>query len=136
MILCLLPDFDKKVKDSKAAAEDALKNIDDIQDIITEAFDKTSEAKGTLIDAKTNADDALIKAIQADELAKNASANAASIKNDADLLYQNATNLNVEAELMGERVQVTKIALKTLLDETRSNDSFIHQAKEKVCKYN
>lgn len=109
-----------------------MKDIDDIQDIITEAFDKTSEGKGTLIDAKTNADDALTKAIQADELAKNASANAANIKNDADLLYQNATNLNVEAELMGERVQATKVALKTLLDETRSNDSFIHQAKEKV----
>lgn len=120
------------MEDSKSASEKALQEIGEIEDIILEAFDNTTKARGTLGEAKRNADEALQKALQAEELAKNASSNAENIKNDADLLYKNATNLNGEADLMAGRVEATEASLKTLLHETKSNDTLIHQAKDKV----
>ncbi|KAJ3635456.1 hypothetical protein MTP99_008363 [Tenebrio molitor] len=128
----VLTHFDKQVEDSKSASEKALQEIGEIEDIILEAFDNTTKARGTLGEAKRNADEALQKALQAEELAKNASSNAENIKNDADLLYKNATNLNAEADLMAGRVEATEASLKTLLHETKSNDTLIHQAKDKV----
>ncbi|XP_044268909.1 laminin subunit gamma-1 isoform X1 [Tribolium madens] len=128
----ILTHFDKQVQDSRAASEEALKEVDSIQEVIDDAFDKATDAELTLREAKGNADAALKRALQADELAKNASANAESIKNDADLLFQNASGLNEEADLMADRVEATQSALRTLIQETRSNDTLINQAKEKV----
>ncbi|RZC40648.1 laminin subunit gamma-1, partial [Asbolus verrucosus] len=128
----LLSEFDKKVKDSKDAAEQALKKFDNIEDIITEALDKTNNAQKTLSEVKERTSVALEMALNTDSLAKNVSANAENIKNDAKVLSNNATGLNAEAELMAERVQVTEYDLKTLIDQTRSNDTLIHQAKEIV----
>lgn len=128
----MVSDFDKQVQESRAASEEALKQIDEIQDMIDDTFDKTTNAQFTLHEAKNNADAALKRADQANELAKNASAHAENIKNDADLLFQNASGLNEEADLMAERVDATQAALRTLIQETRSNDTLIIQAKEKV----
>ncbi|XP_063925380.1 laminin subunit gamma-1 isoform X2 [Zophobas morio] len=128
----ILTHFDKQIQDSRSEAEKALQQIDDIQDIIDEASDKALQANKMLAEAKYNADQALVNAKNASGLAKNASINAEGLKNDADLLYQNATKLNEEAELMAGRVEATGGALKTLLQETKTNETLINHAKEKV----
>ncbi|KAJ3663785.1 hypothetical protein Zmor_008012 [Zophobas morio] len=127
----ILTHFDKQIQDSRSEAEKALQQIDDIQDIIDEASDKALQANKMLAEAKYNADQALVNAKNASGLAKNASINAEGLKNDADLLYQNATKLNEEAELMAGRVEATGGALKTLLQETKTNETLINHAKEK-----
>lgn len=130
--MVLFIDFDRQVKESKQAAEEALTQIEEIQQAIDNAFEKAYEAQTNLKEAKSNADSALRKALEADVLAKNTSANAENIKNDAEILFKNASVLGEEAILMSGRVSNTKSEFNTLLDQTRSNDTLIQQAKEKV----
>ncbi|XP_060520343.1 laminin subunit gamma-1-like isoform X2 [Cylas formicarius] len=128
----LLSDSDSQTQKSKEEAEDALNTIPEIEGIILETSDNTVDAQNTLDDARGNADVALEKALQADELAKNASKNAERIKEDAEDLYRNTTFLSDEAGLMYDRVLNTEGELKNLLEKSKSNESLVNEAKEKV----
>lgn len=128
----LLRDFDSQTQKNKQEAEEALKSIDDIENIIQETFAKAYDAGSTLAESKTNANQALTTAKEADRLAKNASKNAEVLKNEATALKQNASALKNEAVLMFDRVLDTENELKNLLDQTQNNNSIVEQAKEKV----
>lgn len=128
----LLSDFDSQTQESKNNAEEALQTISEIEDIVIETNDKTNEAQDTLLDAGINANLALEKAIQADDLAKNASEKAGKIKTEAEDLHKNTTFLSDEAGLMYDRVLNTEGELKNLLEKASSNDSLVSEAKEKV----
>ncbi|CAG9764671.1 unnamed protein product [Ceutorhynchus assimilis] len=128
----LLSEFDTQRQISKEKAEDSLKTISQIEVIILETNDKSNEAQNTLEDAQLNADYALEKAIQADELAGNASIKTQKIKLEAELLQQNTTFLGDEAGFMFDRVLNTEAELKSLLEKARSNSTLVHDAKEKV----
>lgn len=54
-MILLLPEFDEKVKQSKAKAEEAKKKIPGIEATIDEAVDKTEDAEDNLEDAWRNA---------------------------------------------------------------------------------
>lgn len=90
------------------------------------------EGEASLRDAKGGVGVALTNAQNAEELAKDASTTAFKIKKDAEMLHQNATNLGNEANLMFDRVRNTEGRLSTLLEITKSNDTLITEAKEKV----
>ncbi|XP_030761845.1 laminin subunit gamma-1-like isoform X2 [Sitophilus oryzae] len=128
----LLRDFDSETNRSKESAEEALKTISDIEEIIFETEGKTFDAQNALLDAQSNADRALEKANQADELAENASIKAENIKTEAEDLFKNTSRLSEEAGLMYDRVLHSEGELKNLLDKARSNDSLLNEAKEKV----
>lgn len=83
-------------------------------------------------DAQLNANLALEKAIQADDLARNSSERTKQIKSEAEDLRQNTTFLSDEAGLMFDRVLNTEAELKNLLEKSRSNSTLVHDAKEKV----
>ncbi|XP_018318768.1 laminin subunit gamma-1 isoform X2 [Agrilus planipennis] len=127
-----LSHFDKQVKESKAAAKQAIQQIPEIQQLIDEASDKANEAENSLKDAKFNADNALRTVTQADSLAKAASEKAQQIKAEAEQLYQNATGFKQEANLMADRVDNTDMEYQELYKQTRSNESLIGEAKDKV----
>lgn len=93
---------------------------------------KTYEAQETLKDATTNANSALENAIQADNLAKNASQGAEKVKMEAVLLLKNTSDLIDQADLMQDRVSDTEDKLENLLHKTGTNVSLINEAKDKV----
>ncbi|CAH0546889.1 unnamed protein product [Brassicogethes aeneus] len=128
----LFQDFDRQTAKSKQEAEDALNTIEEIVAIINETNQNIGQAEVSLNEAKGSAERALENAKNADYLAKNASANALKIKNSAEVLYQNASDLGNEANLMFDRVTNTEGRLKNLMEITRSNDTLINDAKEKV----
>ncbi|KAL3276258.1 hypothetical protein HHI36_020973 [Cryptolaemus montrouzieri] len=128
----VLSDFDKQAQEKKQAAHDALRKVPEIQELIDDAFRKYEEGHKTLEDAKLYSNTALRKAIDANELAKNASSDAEKIKNGAELLHQNTTELSNEAIYMGERLQRTESEFKHLFEQNQANDSLITIAKEKV----
>lgn len=128
----IISDFDKQVKEHKAAAERALSKIPEIQQIIREAINKTGEANMSLADSKENADYALQTAMQANEVAKQASQMAQSIRNEAEELHRNATGLKNEAGLMAGRVENTEIEYQKLLSQTEANETLISEANAKV----
>lgn len=57
------------------------------------------------------------------------------IKKDAELLYKNTTALSEEAELMFDRVRNTEGEFKNLFEKTKSNNTLVNEAKEKVSFY-
>lgn len=120
------------MKESQAAAQQALDSIPEIQQIILVAVNKTENAELSLLDSKQNADEALSTAIQANELAKQASQSAQNIRNEAESLYQNATGLKQEAGLMAGRLEHTELEFDELLAQTANNETLINEAKDKV----
>lgn len=111
-----------------------MRTIADIEAIINETQDSIKNAQVDLEEAKKTADLALLKAEQADGLAKNASSKAEQMKLEAETLYKNTSWLGEEAGLMFDRVLNTEGELKNLLQQTRSNDSLVGEAKERVNK--
>ncbi|KAJ8934790.1 hypothetical protein NQ318_023168, partial [Aromia moschata] len=128
----LLKDFDIDTQKSKDEAEAALQTINEIEVIISDISGQTENAQNGLDDAKRNANFALEKAVQAEALAKNASDKVENIKSDARLLYKNTTALSEETELMFDRVQNTEGEYINLLEKTKSNNTLVNEAKEKV----
>ncbi|KAG5898178.1 hypothetical protein JTB14_013222 [Gonioctena quinquepunctata] len=128
----LLTEFDTETQRNKGEAEAALQKVSDIESIIKYILNKTKATEVDMEEAKKNADLALQKAQQADELAGNASLKADQIKLEAEILFKNTTALGEESGLMFDRVQNTEGELKNLLDKFRSNTSLVNDAKEKV----
>ncbi|XP_045478865.1 protein nubbin-like [Harmonia axyridis] len=128
----ILSDFDKQAQEKKREALEALSRVPEIQKLIDDAFRKYDEGHKTLEDAKLYSNNALKKAVQALDLAQNASTDAEKIKNEAILLNQNTTELNDEAIYMGERLQRTESEFKHIFEQNQVNDSLIAIAKEKV----
>ncbi|CAH1999429.1 unnamed protein product [Acanthoscelides obtectus] len=128
----LLTEFDTQTQKSKFEAETALKSISEIEEIINKIQADTEYAQANLDEGRSNADSALEKAIQADQLAKETSEKAEQIKMEAEQLFLNTTSLSEEADLMFDRVLNTEGELKNLLEQTRSNESLVEEAKEKV----
>ncbi|XP_018564354.1 laminin subunit gamma-1-like isoform X1 [Anoplophora glabripennis] len=128
----LMSEFDTQTQKSKEEAEEALQTIAEIEMIINSTLSNTNEAQENLDDAKLNADLALEKALNANVVAKNASMTAERIKQDAEVLYKNTTALSEEAELMFDRVRNTEGEFKNLFEKTKSNNTLVNQAKEKV----
>ncbi|KAF5279078.1 hypothetical protein FQA39_LY05756 [Lamprigera yunnana] len=124
--------FDKQVKESQAAARQALGRIPEIQLIMRKAVNKTLIAELSLNDSKDNADQALATAVQANELANKASQTAQKIRNEAEFLHQNATNLKREAGFMSDRVGNTESEFEKLFAQTLSNETLINEAKDKI----
>ncbi|CAH1179506.1 unnamed protein product [Phaedon cochleariae] len=129
-----LKDFDTETQKSKDEANEALKTISDIENILMNTLGKINTAQQSLREATNNAASALEKALQADDLAKNASSTAGGAKEEAGVLLRNATLLNENAELLKERVQDSEDKLQTFYSYTRTNESLINEAKEKVGK--
>ncbi|XP_057672531.1 laminin subunit gamma-1-like [Diorhabda carinulata] len=127
-----LKDFDSETQKSRQEADEALSTIKNIEAIIIEASNKTYEDQQALKDATQNANSALVKAVQADGLAKNASNVAEKIKQEAGQLLRNTTILTEDAELMSEKVVETNKTLNGYLGYASTNGSFINEAKEKV----
>lgn len=65
--------FNKQVEDSKGKAEDAIKKIPDIENLIKRAENKTQEARDSLSGAESDANEALSLAQLAQVTAINAS---------------------------------------------------------------
>ncbi|ENN81832.1 hypothetical protein YQE_01771, partial [Dendroctonus ponderosae] len=125
-------EFDTQTQESKEKAEWALSTIPEIESILNESNKQTNQAQKTLEDAQDNADIALRKAVDADDLARNASTKTEKIKLDAEELLHNTTFLSDEAEFMYDRVLNTEAELKNLLETASSNNTLVHDAKEKV----
>ncbi|KAK5642602.1 hypothetical protein RI129_008769 [Pyrocoelia pectoralis] len=106
----LFSDFDKQVKESQAAARQALGRIPEIQKLMLVAVNKTLVADRSLNDSKSNADQALSTAS----------------------LYQNATKFKTEAGLMGGRLENTENEFEKLYQQTISNETLINEAKDKI----
>lgn len=85
-----------------------------------------------MTDAALNANVALENVQQADVLAKNTSDAVDKIAKQAELLRENATGLNDEANEMSVRVEDTENKLNEFFERTKSNDSLINAAKEAV----
>lgn len=128
----ILSDFDKQAQEKKQEALEALSRVPEIQQLIDDAFKKYDDGHKTLEDAKLYSNAALKKAIEALDLAQNASTDAEKIKNEADMLYQNTTELNNEAIYMGERLQRTESEYKHIFEQNQVNDTLIARAKETV----
>lgn len=127
-----LSHFDKMVKESKEAAEQALLTIPHIEQLIDETINTADAAQDTLNDAKAKAISALEKATVANELAGEAAKDALKVKQEVDLLNKNATGLKKEAEFMSERINTTLFDFEILVDQTNNNGSLINEAKDKV----
>lgn len=123
------------MQESKEAAQEALKEIPDIQKTIRQTVTETDEAFRSLEGANNTAQTALETAVEAEELAMHMSERAESIKAEAEQLHQNVTNLQNEAGLMAERVANTASEFNTLLAQTKKNESLISQAKDTVFFY-
>ncbi|XP_066151126.1 laminin subunit gamma-1-like isoform X1 [Euwallacea fornicatus] len=128
----LLTAFDSQTQESKQRAEESLKTISNIEIILQDTNLKTNEAQQILEDAQENADLAFEKAKNANDLAKNASAKTEKIKSEAEDLNTNSTFLRDEAGFMYDRVFNTEAELKNLWEKARSNNTLVHDAKEKV----
>ncbi|XP_050312326.1 laminin subunit gamma-1-like isoform X2 [Anthonomus grandis grandis] len=128
----ILTKFDSQTQESKSRAEQSLRTIPEIEQIIQKTKEQIDEAEGTLQDAQLSADYALKKAIEADQLAKNASGQTIKVKQEAELLQKNTTFLADEAGFMFDRVLNTEAELKNLVDKSRSNGTLVQEAKEKV----
>ncbi|CAG9855706.1 unnamed protein product [Phyllotreta striolata] len=127
-----LKDFDTETQESKKEADKALGTIKDIEVIIKETLAKTAEAQDALRDATDNANSALEKALQADTLAKNATATAGKIKTEAGNLMRNTTLLGEDAELMMERIVEVDQKLDSFIVDTKTNGTFIKTATDKI----
>lgn len=130
----IFSDFDTETQKSKQEADEALKTIGEIEQIIEDTIRKTQEAQENLTDAADNANSALEKVLQADVLAKNTSEAVDKIAREAEILKNNATVLNNEATDMNYRVQETEIKLNKFFEWTKTNDSLINAAKEAVSR--
>lgn len=128
----MFSDFNKQVRDSKEAAQEALREIPVIQKTINQTVRKTDEARLSLAGAKQTAEDALQTAEEAEELAEHMSERAQSVRANAEELHHNVTNLQDEAELMAERIANTVNEFNSLLAYTKKNESLINQAKDNV----
>lgn len=129
------PDFDTETQKSKQEADEALKTIGEIEQIIENTIRKTQEAQQNLTDAADNANSALEKVLQADVLAKNTSEAVDKVAKEAEILRDNATILNNEAVDMNDRVQETEMKLNKFFEWTKTNDSLINAAKEAVSTF-
>lgn len=128
----LISDFDSETQKSKQEADEALKTIGEIEGIIKDTIRQTLEAQQTLTEATNNANSALEKVQQADVLAKNTSEAVDNITKIAELLRDNATTLNNEANQMSYRVEETEVKMNELFKLTKPNDPLINAAKEAV----
>ncbi|KAF5301739.1 hypothetical protein FQA39_LY19085 [Lamprigera yunnana] len=94
------------------------------------AKDILNEAAGTYETVSRKS--ALATAVQANELANKASQTAQKIRNEAEFLHQNATNLKREAGFMSDRVGNTESEFEKLFAQTLSNETLINEAKDKI----
>lgn len=125
--------FDREVQASKNSAEEALKQIPEIQRIIDEAKNKTDNAKLSLEGARKNAQIARDVVVQAQkEFAEPASEKTEEIRLEADKMRITAGKLRDEAENLAGRVTVTDHKLKGLEKQITSNGSIIDNAKKMV----
>ena len=69
----IIAEFDRQVKESEGKAKDALQNIPEIEKLIEQAENKSSEARDALSGAESDANMALSLAKLAQETATNAS---------------------------------------------------------------
>lgn len=128
-----LSGFDREVQDSKNAAEEALKEIPEIQELLSGTRDKTETARISLDGAKKNAQTARDVALQAqNEFAEQASEETENIREEADKMRNTAAKLRDEAENLAERVAMTDFNLQKLENQANSNGTLIDNAKKKV----
>lgn len=109
-----------------------MKTIGEIEDIIKKSIKDTADAQSHLEVARKNVDLAIEKVQQANVLANETSIIAKQVKQEAKILFKNTTALREEAGLMFDRVQNTEGQLKNLLEKTKSNESLVHEAADKV----
>ncbi|GLV33913.1 Laminin B2 [Carabus blaptoides fortunei] len=132
-----LAGFDREVQASKNSAQEALKQIPEIQRIIDEARNKTDNAKLSLEGARKNAQIARDIVVQAQkEFAEPASEKTEEIRLEADKMRNTAGKLRDEAENLAGRVTVTGHKLKGLEKQITSNGSIIDNAKKMVNQAN
>ncbi|GJQ78719.1 putative laminin subunit [Trypoxylus dichotomus] len=127
-----LSQFDKQVKESEASANEALKKIPEIRQLINETDFQTMDTQGSLDSALQLAEEALQTADAANSMAKEAGEKIGGIKVEAELLHKNASNLKNEADLMGDRVENTRADFNKLQEQSDRNASLLNEAKEKV----
>ncbi|XP_035684796.1 laminin subunit gamma-1-like isoform X3 [Branchiostoma floridae] len=98
-----LSNFEAKVQESKAKADEALGKEAEIRRIIDEAVSTTDQAEAALGSADSDARTAKKTAEQAKQIAEGAAADAKQVKEDAATIYDQATAVNNNAdELKGD----------------------------------
>ncbi|KRT81515.1 hypothetical protein AMK59_6269 [Oryctes borbonicus] len=127
-----LSQFDKQVKESEASANEALKKIPEIRQLINETDFQTTQTQGSLDSALQLAQEALQTADAANTMAKQTGEKIDGIKEDAELLHKNASSLKDEADLMADRVENTRVDFNKLQEQSDRNASLLNEAKEKV----
>ncbi|XP_018430707.1 PREDICTED: laminin subunit gamma-1 [Nanorana parkeri] len=129
-ILNNLRDFDKRVNDNKTAAEAALRRIPAINQIITEANNKTRQAESALGNANADARGAKSKAEEAEKIGNAVQKNAAAAKADADKTYKDVTDLDGELQDMLRQLQDAENQLKKKQSEADSDMMMANMATD------
>nr|XP_014275808.1 laminin subunit gamma-1 isoform X1 [Halyomorpha halys] len=131
--LSSLQDFDQQVKESKAKALTALLTVPDIQTLLQEARDKTTNAEEALAGAENNAIYASTTAQSAQkQYAQQASSEATAIRQKAEETKKDASLLRDEVGNLEEKLLINKDKLSKVVSKADENNQFIEKAKEKV----
>ncbi|KFP41541.1 Laminin subunit gamma-1, partial [Chlamydotis macqueenii] len=120
-ILSNLKDFDKRVNDNKTAAEEALKRIPAITQIIAEANNKTRQAELALGNAAADAREAKTRADDAEKIAGSVQKSAAATKAEADKTFADVTGLAREVDDMMKQLQDAEKELKRKQDDAEQD---------------
>lgn len=131
--LVSLQDFDHQVKDSKEKALKELERTSEIQTLLQEAREKTTNAEEALAGAEVNAQYAKTTAQAAQNLyALQASSEANNIRQKAEETKKNAGILRDGVTNLEDRVLLTSKKLDDTEKKAEDDIKFTKEAKEKV----
>ncbi|VVC25129.1 Hypothetical protein CINCED_3A009745 [Cinara cedri] len=131
--LSTLKAFDKQVQDSKTNANEALKQIPQIKQLIEEASDKTTRAQQALAGAESSAINARDTAQKAQKTyVEQAADEANKIKKSTDELVNEVTKLSDESNGLEKRIGFTAERLKTAETQFEQDQGSINEAKTKI----
>ncbi|XP_050698804.1 laminin subunit gamma-1-like isoform X2 [Eriocheir sinensis] len=130
--LNILEGFDKQVQESYEEAQDALRRVDEIEELIREAEDRTQEAEEALTGAEADAKGARDIAKTAQDTANEASEQAGEVRLKADATKVEASALKDEADQLATRVAATAARVTIYESQVESDEEQVLEAQEKA----
>ncbi|CAG9761693.1 unnamed protein product [Ceutorhynchus assimilis] len=129
-----LKSSDSDTQKLRQEAEDALKTIPEIEQILFDIVRKTSDAQLELVAISETANEALRNALQAKEEEIIASENLKGIKQQAEDLNKDTNQLFEADAKMAEKVEEAESKLQILLESPLGDAKLVEQAKANVGK--
>ena len=123
-----LKNFNDRVKESKAKADEALRKVGDIEKTIEEAKSVTNAVDADLVDAGEDAEAAAADAADAADIAFRSGRDAMALADEMETTAERAQDAGRKADVLARAVNVTEEKLKLIEDTTRDDAARAEEA--------